>query len=866
MPPHVELDRTFWPLGDGEEYDPDTLRAKASFELYLMHWSDLLPMTRVVILAEAGTGKTHELRETARRLRREGKAAFFCRIEWLATGSLENALSEGNAEEVSNWLEGSHAAWFFLDSVDEARLANPQFFEKALRALARALNHALSRAHIFITARVSDWRATSDLMLVKDVLPPPAIRDTVDTQRAEQGTATLDAETEVKPTEKDAQDDVQVVQLAPLTAAQMRQFAVGQRVRDVTAFMAAIARADADIFAERPEDLLELIAYWNEHGSIGAHAEMIAFNIDKKLVEPNPDRDEVRPLAQAKAREGAMLLAAALTFTRKNSILLPDRPVDPARVVQAIKPKELLQDWDADDIQTLLGRPLFDEATYGRVRFHHRSVREYLTAQWLLHLLGSGKSRRAVEGLLFAHRYGLDVVIPSRKPIAAWLALWDERVRSRMLTIAPEILIEHGDPSGLPVDIRAQLLQQFASLNEGRSDTGASFDMISVRRLADPRLAATVLDLLNQHHESEDVRQLLLNIVWQGPIPECAESALSFALDTTMDPHTRICGIWAVGAAGNKAQKRRLAEAILINISAWGNQELGAAIRALSPDALTIDELLTLLEAAEPPPRYSVNSLDLTMQEVVSFDCPPPQQEPLLIGLVGLLEREPYFEPPFCTFSQKYAWLLAYAAKLAEHVILNADAKTSRFNEAVLRTIELDAQAQHYSSVYHRLDHKLQDLIGELPMLRHILFWRSVERRRKELSAEGTRLTEWWQARPGSPFGLDALVRQFSMDDFEVFLMDVRSRTALDDRLVALTAAFALWRQGGRGRKGRERMWHAVKGDSDLEARLHAFCTLAKITHRRRFHYRCIGAKSPWVPERRFGTLARRQEGEEQSG
>src|SRR6266705_474427 len=40
------------------------------------------------------------------------------------------------------------------------------------------------------------------------------------------------------------------------------------------------------------------------------------------------------------------------------------------------------------------------------------------------------------------------------------------------------------------------------------------------------------------------------------------------------------------------------------------------------------------------------------------------------------------------------------------------------------------------------------------------------------------------------------------------------------------------------------------------------YWTLAKITHRRRLHYRCIGAKSPWVPERRFGTLARRQEGE----
>src|SRR5262249_54780447 len=73
----------------------------------------------------------------------------------------------------------------------------------------------------------------------------------------------------------------------------------------------------------------------------------------------------------------------------------------------------------------------------------------------------------------------------------------------------------------------------------------------------------------------------------------------------------------------------------------------------------------------------------------------------------------------------------------------------------------------------------------------------------------------------GSPFDLDSMVRQCSMDDFEVFLTDVHSRTTLDDRLVALTAAFELWRQGGQGRKGRECIWRAVKGDSELEARLH---------------------------------------------
>ncbi len=80
------------------------------------------------------------------------------------------------------------------------------------------------------------------------------------------------------------------------------------------------------------------------------------------------------------------------------------------------------------------------------------------------------------------------------------------------------------------------------------------------------------------------------------------------------------------------------------------------------------------------------------------------------------------------------------------------------------------------------------------------------------------------------------MVRQFSVDDFAVFLMDVRSRTALDDRRVALTAAFELWRQGGRGRKGRERMWRAVKGDSDLEARLHALLRPGPISKEERLY------------------------------
>ena len=153
MLPHVELNRSFWRLGDTEEHDPDALRMRSALGLGDETWIDLLERPRVVILAEAGTGKIHELRETARRLRDEGKTAFFCRIEDLGELSLEQAIEIGNVEEFKEWsADGDNSGFFFLDSVDEARLKDPRYFERALRRLAKALGSQAMRARVFITA------------------------------------------------------------------------------------------------------------------------------------------------------------------------------------------------------------------------------------------------------------------------------------------------------------------------------------------------------------------------------------------------------------------------------------------------------------------------------------------------------------------------------------------------------------------------------------------------------------------------------------------------------------------------------------------------------------------------------------------
>lgn len=184
---HIELNRTFWEVKDQADYDEDTFAFSHLYCNSADGWSTVIENKRVIILAEAGTGKTHEVLEAARKLAWEGKAAFFCRIEDLADVGIEEALIEGNYEALQSWKQTTEDGWFFLDSVDEARLANERFFERALRRIAKELGDSAPRAHIFITSRVSDWMATADRALVQDVLPCPE-ESTSTTFKAKPGT------------------------------------------------------------------------------------------------------------------------------------------------------------------------------------------------------------------------------------------------------------------------------------------------------------------------------------------------------------------------------------------------------------------------------------------------------------------------------------------------------------------------------------------------------------------------------------------------------------------------------------------------------------------------------------------------------
>lgn len=66
-------------------------------------WSDLLHEPRVILLSEAGSGKTEEIRHVSRDLRLRDKNAFFLRIEHLAQ-DFDASFEEGTPEDFENWI------------------------------------------------------------------------------------------------------------------------------------------------------------------------------------------------------------------------------------------------------------------------------------------------------------------------------------------------------------------------------------------------------------------------------------------------------------------------------------------------------------------------------------------------------------------------------------------------------------------------------------------------------------------------------------------------------------------------------------------------------------------------------------------
>ena len=542
----------------------------------------------------------------ARRLVQQDRFAFFLPLELLDSASIGNLLSAQDEVRLQTWKADSEApAWFFLDAVDELKLTGRRL-SQSLRWFSRALAAHLAKAHVIISCRPSDWRPNRDLAIVQDQLQPHVVptaphsaldfflepltrRNTALGTSADQNVNSVDLY------------QVRTVAMLSMTDTQIRAFVEQSRiVPNPARFLAAVSQQNAWKFCRRPLDLRDLCTFWVHSGHLGTLSQQHETNVVSKLRD-DPARNDSGVLAEAKSSRGAQCLALALSLTHARAIRSPEQVVEVDEAPRALAAADILDTWTEAERQALLRRALFDPATYGRVRFHHRSVQEYLAARQLLALRDKGMSQKTLHRLLFAERYGVEVVRPSMRAVAAWLAASMDSVRKELLRREPATLLSLADPEVLDIAARAGIVRAFVAAYGSGNWRGIDIPRESVGRLAHCELGSVVRECWGNHPVNDDVRELLVTLIWLGPIPECADLALVAALDSGWRPYERLVAIRGLIACGHHDSVRRVSTDILENRPAWPDRVVHRVAADLFPVYMEVAELIALIERTTEP-------------------------------------------------------------------------------------------------------------------------------------------------------------------------------------------------------------------------------------------------------------------------
>lgn len=561
-------------------------------------WDDLLKSKRVLIISEAGAGKTYECRKQQEKLWNEGEPAFFLELALLSQEDLREQLSPTEEERLDAWRASqSDVATFFLDSIDELNLTLGSF-ERALKRVSKAIAGQLGRARLIITSRP----IPVDQQLVHKYLPIPEPVEIAPSGEAFADIAMGRSRKSGDAEDKNAPPEWRSVVLLPLTNEQIRAFAKAEGIENPDALLADIVRRDAGQYARRPQDLIELCADWREMHSTRTHRDQVERNVSIKL-KPRTDRRELAQLSDEKALGGASRLALATLLTRKLTIrhsVEADRGGEPGT---ALDPAMILPDWTADERKTLLERSLFGFASYGRVRFHHRSVTEYLAAHRLHELHSRGMSMRALRRLLFAETpQGIKIIKPTMRPVAAWLAQCIPSIFTEVSDREPEVLFNHADPGSLTSPQRVEALRRYVTRYGHGNWRGLHVPNVQVQRFASTDLADEVERLWRGGVENHETRELLIEIMGAAPLPSCAEFAYATALCGDADLGERLEAVRTLV----KLSADELSEvtcSMETEPELWPDKTVRAAIILVFPDHISPDRLCRIARRVQESPQ-----------------------------------------------------------------------------------------------------------------------------------------------------------------------------------------------------------------------------------------------------------------------
>jgi hypothetical protein len=444
-------------------------------------------------------------------------------------------------------------------------------------------------------------------------------------------------------------------------------------------------------------------------------------------------------------------------------------------------------------------------------------VQELLAAEWFSGLLRSGNSRHSVEALFFREQYGHEIITPRHRSILPWLILLDNEIQRKVLQIRPEIAVEGGDPSRLPLTTRKRILADIVKRITSDQDDRSARDNSAIARIANLDLSDNAQQLINAYGDNDDAIIFLGRLVWQGEMAGCVASLIPIAADGSRGIYARIASARAVMTCGTEEQKYSLWQQLIDGDDQIPREMLAELVEEASPDCEVVKKLLTALGKLPPYERYETSRLVGALHGLVERLLNAEEHQAiaqLISGLHAYLERPPYVEERKCLVSRESAWLLGPASHAVEKLVAaRRDAALTETSLSIMLMVTTlcywqDEDQREYKS-------RLHELVPAWPELNDSLYWFSIEQARlAQAERTGESLTDDWPASwPGQFWKFDA-------DSFPRLLECIGSRALHDDRLVALSTAFQIYARNDRPMDMLAQLQNVVAEDAELTNKL----------------------------------------------